>query len=190
VRSATKVDGIPELRLDPFVGMVVDADRSPAARAQRSVYLVECRFTFCETCASRPRHPHQVRAHFEDVEHAAVVERLVVDANVVSFVEIHLDAHVAKRGIGLRGPRTPGLPVGDGRDAEYPLNVFDPLLLTSLELGPAVFPAGVLQIYRNCRLLAVRVRVIADVVPLQRGDHVRSAASLQYSSLLTDDLER
>ena len=83
---------------------------------------------------------------------------------MIGLVQVHADAHVAQRRIGLRRPRAARLSVRDRRDAEDALDVADALHLATIELGSPVVPAGVLQVHGNGRLLAVRVRVVADVV--------------------------
>ena len=135
-------------------------------------------------------HSREVRAHLENVEHAAVVERLIVDADVVGFVQVHADAHLAQGRIGLRGPGAAGLTVGNRSDAEDPADIASALRFATVELGPAVLPPGVLQVHRDRRLLAVCVRVVADVVTLERRDHVASAALFEHAGLLANDLER
>src|SRR5438045_2455010 len=106
---------------------------------------------------------------------------------MVALVQVHADAHVAQRRIDLRGPGTPGLPVRDGRHAEDPLNVPDALDFATIEFGAAVVPPGVLQIDGNGRLLTVGVRVIADVVALERGNHVTASTALEHAGLFADD---
>ena len=170
--------------------MVVDADRAAAFPAQGIVGLREGRLAIREARAAAQVHPREVRAHLEDVEHAAVVEGLIVDADVVGLVQVHPNAHVAQGGVRLRRPRAPRLPIGHRDHAEDPVHVPSALGLASKELRPPVVPAGVLQVDGNRRLLAVRVRVIADVVPLERGNHITPPPLFEHPRLFADDLER
>ena len=109
---------------------------------------------------------------------------------MVGFVQIHADAHLAQGRVRLRGPGAAGLTVGNGSDSENPRYIASALRFATAELGPAVLPPGILQVHRDRRLLAVRVRMVADVVTLERGDHVASAALFEHAGLLTNDLER
>ena len=95
-----------------------------------------------------------------------------------------------QRRIRLRRPGGARLAVAGRRRPENARHIADALLLAAIELGHAVVPPGVLEVDRNRRLAAVRVRVIADLVLLERGDHVASPALFQHARLLADDLER
>ena len=77
----------------------------------------------------------------------------------------------------------------DQRFAEDPRHLARALSLAPLELRAAVVPTRVLQVHGNRRLLAVGVRVIADVVLLQGGDDVRAPPLLEDAGFLADDLE-
>ena len=163
----------------------------PPPRAASAAWtLLKAACPWRQAGAARQGHPYQRRSHPEDVEHPAVVEGLVVDTDMIGLVQVHLDAHVAKRRICLWRPRAARLPVGARRHPEDSGHVLDPLFFAPPELGAPVFPTRVLQVDGDGRLLAMRVRVIADVVPFQGGNHILPAAPLEHARLFTDDLER
>jgi len=73
--------------------------------------------------------------------------------------------------------------------AKDPLNISRALRFAPEELGATVVPSRMLQIDCNRWLLAMCVRVIADVVTLQRGNHIGTSARLEDARLLADHLE-
>jgi len=82
------------------------------------------------------------------------------------------------------------LPVRHGCHAKDPLNISRALRFAPEELGATVFPSRMLQIDRNRWLLAMRVRVIADVVTFERGDHIGPPARLEDAGFFANHLER
>src|SRR5205807_7766333 len=73
---------------------------------------------------------------------------------------------------------------------EDALDVVIPRALATREFGRASFPIQQRLILGWCRMLAVRVGVIADGMLLQCLDHVGAMAALERTRLLTDNLKR
>src|SRR5258708_4499473 len=105
-------------------------------------------------------------------------------------IEIDRHAPAAHRAVGLRSPRGTGLTVTARRLTEDPFQIVEAGLLAAVELGDAVIPAQFVQVLRRRGLSAVIIGVVADLVFLERVDHVRALALLQGARLLADHLER
>src|SRR5262249_44809477 len=190
ISPASEIAPVPELSVNPLAWVVVNADRTSALRAQLVIGRLNLRLAFGQSISTLKLHPRDVRAHFKYIQHPAIIERLVVNADVVAFVQIHSDAHPLQRRESLRSPRRPRLAVTTRRDPEDSFDVAHALGFASVKLGGAIFPAGVLQIDGDGRLSAVRVRMITDLVFLERRDHVLAAAPFERPSLLSHDFER
>src|SRR5262249_24515595 len=135
-------------------------------------------------------HRRPVGALLKTIHIPAIIERLVVNADVVAFIQIHSDAHPLQRRESLRSPRRPWLAITTRRDAEDSFDVAHALDFASVKLGGAIFPASVLQIDGDGRLPAVGVRMITDLVFLERRDHVLAPSPFERPSLLSHDFER
>src|SRR5438552_2860629 len=112
VRSARKVDRIPELGIHELIGVVIDTDHATVLRAKFGSDFVEgrvCRRIFRSGVESGTK---RLLAHVEDVQQSAVPEWLPVETHLRAFIKIDRNAHPAKREIALRSPRRAGLPVG------------------------------------------------------------------------------
>ena len=109
---------------------------------------------------------------------------------MIGFVQIHADAHIVKRWIGLRRPGASGLPVGDRRCTKDPLHVACALRFTAIELGAAILPPGILKIDGDGRLLTVGVAVVSEIVLLERGDDIGASARFEHARLFPNNLER
>ena len=106
------------------------------------------------------------------------------------FVQIHLDAPVLERAVGLRGPRTAGLAVAGRRLSENAAQVVVTGAFATRELLDAAFPVERGLVFGHGRVLAVRVRVITDFMVRQRSNHVASAAPLERPPFFAHHLER
>jgi hypothetical protein len=163
----------------------------PPPRARSASYA----FVNLALPATRPvpvvvDYARQHRLHLEHVEHAIEVERLIVDPDMITLVEIHPDAELGQCRICLRRPGGSRLTVAGGRRAEDPSHVPNTLLLAPVELRDPLIPSRMLEVHGNRRLAAVCIRVIANFVLPERGDHVGPASLLEHARLLADYLER
>src|SRR5205085_7112900 len=119
----------------------------------------------------------------------AVIAGLILQADMAAGVEIDPHPPFAHGAVGLRSPGTPRLAVTTRRCAEDAFDVVKALALTAIKLGDPLIPAKVREIKRRRRLHAVIVGMVADLVRLERLDHVMAAALLKGACLLADNLE-
>ena len=106
-----------------------------------------------------------------------------------TLVEVHPDSHLPQCRIGLRRPRRSRLPVADRRHTEDSLDVAYSVHLPAMKLVRSVLPAHMLQVDGRRRLPTVQVRMVPDLVPLQRRNHIATTTLLKHARLLSDELE-
>src|SRR5215472_1489919 len=90
IRALGEIE-IPKSRGDEFGRMVVNADRSAAFVFQLCCSAIECVECLSQLGLVVQRGAYLVSAHLEDVQHSAKPERLVVDSDVLPFVQIYGD---------------------------------------------------------------------------------------------------
>src|SRR5439155_16402590 len=109
VQAASEVHGVPELPVDKFTRVKIQADDSAlGSRAHAGIKLLEFRFGVSEIrpVVARPKLGPFLR--IKDVEQTSVPERLALEPDVSGFIKINLDAPVLESAVGLRRQRMPG----------------------------------------------------------------------------------
>ena len=92
IRAVCEVHRVPELAVDPFGRVVVDADQAAAVRANTAVDGLEVRASRLQATWREQVHAGGIAAHVVDREHAVVPERLLTDAGVRAFVHVRWHA--------------------------------------------------------------------------------------------------
>src|SRR5689334_5772699 len=181
---------IPELAVDEFAWVKIETNQPTAITGHLFVELTEFRFALFQI-APIIVWP-ELRAFFgiEDVEQAAVIERLAVEPHVLRLIEIQAHAPTGKRRESLRGPRTARLSVTARLLLEDALHVVKAGTLAPRKFGRSGFPIQKRLILGGRWMLAVGVGVIADGVFLECGDDVGAMAALESARFFADDLER
>src|SRR5262245_62420702 len=105
--------------------------------------------------------------------------RPAVETDVTARVEIDSHAPLLHRSERLRAPRRSRLPVTRRGLAEDALHVLESRPLAAIKLGDPFVPAEVRQVHRGRRLRAMEVGVVADLMLLQRRDHIIPPTPLQ-----------
>ena len=171
VGAPLEVDGVPELLVDELARVVVDADDAAAFGQQRLAGLGELvlgRLLFFEAGQVGAQNVVEVI----EVEGAAVVAGLAVEADMFAGVEVDAHAPLLHGAVALRPPRAARLAVAGGGLAEDALHVVAALALAAVELGHALVPAERRQVHRRAGLDAVPIGVKPDLMSLQGGDDV------------------
>src|SRR2546426_44862 len=119
VQAAGEVHGVPELPVDKFTRVKIQADDSAfGSRAHARIELLKFRLGVVEIRPVIARPELGPFLGVEDVEQASVPEGLALEPDVRGLVEIDLDAPVLERAVRLRRPRIAGLAVAGGRRPE------------------------------------------------------------------------
>ena len=119
------------------------------------------------------------------MQHSAKPERLLIHSHLRALVQINGNAHLQQCAIGLRPPGAAGLSITTRVDAKYAPDIFDAGFLPPPKFRCAIQPSHVAQIERRSRLNTVEIRVVADVVPSQRANHVPPPALFHHPRFFT-----
>src|SRR5260221_1517128 len=189
-RAAREVDRIPELGGDKFGGVEVRADHSSARAGQLLRGGVELPQDVHVPVLMIEIGTNLVPAHVVDVEQSAIPERLLIEANLDAFIQVHRDAHAAQRQVGLRRPGRAWLPIANRSDTEDAADVGGAGRFPALEFIGALDKPKPAQIHGWGRLNAVKIGVIPDVVGAERANDVAAAARFEGARLFAHYLER
>src|SRR5436305_2060341 len=106
--------------------MVVSADNSAASRRQFARYLIKPLQRFSKLLLVVEIRSNEIPVPVENIQEAAVPERLIPDAHVRSFIQINRNAHALQCRIGLRTPGASGLTVTTGSRGKNPPQIRHP----------------------------------------------------------------
>ena len=137
IGSVREIGGVPEFGGHEFRRMVVDADDAAAAGRKTLGGVVELGVGGGVFRADIQLGAETVAAHIEYIQQPAVPERLLIQADLIAFIEIHRDAEPAQREVGLRSPGTAGLAIANGWRREDAPHVGDSGGFAALELSHA-----------------------------------------------------
>src|ERR1700748_721524 len=112
----------------------------------------------------------------KNIEQPAIPEWLAHELFLPAVIEVDMHAPFLQDRVSLRRPTHPRLPVTAGWPAEYASDIVKARTPARIELLLSSVPPQHRLIDSRCRLLAVGVRVIPDLVPSQRRNHVRTLA--------------
>src|SRR5689334_3666197 len=165
--------------MDEFAGMEIDAEQASAALAQSGICPFEVSFNFFDV---RPVIVWPEVAdilHAKNVQDPAVPERLAVQADLLTVVQIDMDSHFAHGWLSLRTPGTARLAIGSRHDPEDPSDVINSRLLAPDELRHAVLPVKRLFEFGRACAPTVVIRMVSNGVLVQRRNHVLAVAPLK-----------
>src|SRR5262245_10942662 len=103
---------------------------------------------------------------------------------------IEIDGHspLPHRTKLLRAPGAARLTIANRLLASDPLHIKHSLTLAAIKFRNAIVPALPRKKQSRCRLNAVEIRVVADLVLLNRVNHIRPATLFEHSGLLAHQL--
>src|SRR5262249_5011388 len=118
--AAREVDRVPELGSDKFSGMKIRADHAPCASCQLFRGQIELAQNLGVPFFVIEVRANLVSSHVEDVEQSTVPERLLIQADMRTFIQVHRNSHAPQRQVALRTPRRAWLAVANRSDAKNP----------------------------------------------------------------------